>query len=68
MGHVQVSKIIDIHSGTIENKLEDINSGEQISSILYSDIKKYPQICFNRQTSQIAIRLDDTTIEVLTPT
>lgn len=60
-------KIINIHSGQIESKLEDINSGEQISSILYSDIEKYPQICFNRQTSQIAIRVDNTTIEILAP-
>lgn len=61
-------KIIDIQSGEIENSLKDINSGEQNSSILYKDIEKYPQICFNRETSQIAILVDNTTIEVLTPT
>ena len=61
-------KIINIQTGVIESKFEDINSGLQISSILYSDIEKYPQICFNRQTSQIAIRVDNTIVEVLTPT
>jgi hypothetical protein len=60
-------KIINIETGEIESKEENINSGDQISSILYSDIENYPQICFNRQTSQIAIRVDNSTIEVLTP-
>lgn len=60
-------KIINIQTGEIKSKLEDINSGEQISSILYDDIDKYPQIIFDRQTSQIAIRVNSTIIEVLTP-
>ncbi|WP_214229625.1 hypothetical protein [Pedobacter sp. B4-66] len=60
-------KIINIETGEIESKLEAINSGLQTSSIIYGDIEKFPQICFNRQTSQIAIRVNDTTIEVLTP-
>ncbi len=60
-------KIINLQTGQIEHKLENINSGEQISSILYSEIGKYPQICFDRQTSQIAIRVDNTLIEVLAP-
>jgi hypothetical protein len=61
-------KIINIQTGVIESKFEDINSGIQCSSILSSDIEDNPQICFDRQTSKIAIRVDDTTIEVLTPT
>lgn len=60
-------KIINIQTGTIESKLEDINSGLQSSSILGEDIEKFPQICFDKQTSQIAILVDNTTIEVLAP-
>jgi hypothetical protein len=60
-------KIINIQTGTIESKLEDINSGLQTSSILHNDIEKYPQIRFDKQTSQIAIRVDNTMIEVLAP-
>ena len=61
-------KIINIQTGDIENKFEDINSGLQTSSILYSDIEKYPQISFDKTSSQIAIRVDNTMIEVLAPT
>lgn len=60
-------KIINIQTGEIDSKLEDINSGFQTSSIMDRDIEKSPQICFNRQTSQIAIRVNNTTIEVLSP-
>lgn len=60
-------KIIDIQTGIIESKFEDIDSGLQTSSILYNDIKDSPQICFDRHTSQIAIRIDSTLIEVLAP-
>ena len=60
-------KIINIQTGKIESKLEEINSGLQTSSIMYGDIEKSPQICFDRQTSQIAIRIDNTMIEVLAP-
>ncbi|MEO6611036.1 MAG: hypothetical protein ABIT05_00035 [Chitinophagaceae bacterium] len=60
-------KIINVQTGIIESKFEDINSGLQTSSILYSDIKDSPQICYDRQTSKIAIRVDNTTIEILAP-
>ena len=60
-------KIINVQTGLIESKFEDINSGLQTSSILYSDIKDFPQISYDRQTSKIAIRVDSTTIEILTP-
>lgn len=60
-------KIININTGEIEIKVEEINSGLQTSSILHNDIEDYPQICFNKTTSQIAIKTDSTTIEVLTP-
>jgi len=59
-------KIINIQTGEIESKIEDINSGLQSSSI-FSDAIKAPQICFDRQTSQIAVRIDSTIIEVLAP-
>jgi hypothetical protein len=58
-------KIINIKTGEVENKVEGINSGLQVSSILHDDIKNYPQICFDRQTSLIATKIDSTTIEVL---
>ncbi|MBN9293873.1 MAG: hypothetical protein J0G96_07835 [Flavobacteriia bacterium] len=60
-------KIINIQTGEIESKIEEINSGLQTSSILYGDIEKYPQICFDKASSQIAIKIDSTTIEVLSP-
>lgn len=60
-------KIVNILTGIIESKFEGINSGLQTSSILYSNIKDSPQICFDRRTSKIAIRVDSTTIEVLAP-
>jgi len=59
-------KIINIQTGEIESKIEDINSGLQNSAI-FSDVTKSPQISFNRQTGQIAVRIDSTTIEVLAP-
>jgi len=61
-------KIINIKTGEVESKAEDINSGLQVSSILYSDFNNYPQICFDRKTSLIAIRIDSETIEVLAAT
>jgi hypothetical protein len=60
-------KIINTETGIIESKFEDLNSGLQTSSILYGDMKDNPQIRFNRQTSQIALKVDDTIIEVLAP-
>lgn len=61
-------KIINIRTGEIKSKQEDINSGLQTSSILYDDIETSPQIRFNRHSSKIAIRTNDTAIEILTPT
>ena len=60
-------KIINIQTGEIESKIEEINSGLQTSSVIYGGIEKAPQICFNRQTSKIAIKVNSETIEVLTP-
>ena len=60
-------KIINIQTGKLKVNLKIINSGYQTSSILYSDIKDSPQICFDRQTSKMAIRIDNTMIEVVSP-
>lgn len=60
-------KIINIQTGEIESKIEEINSGLQASSIMYDDIEKLPQICFNKQNSQIAVQVNNSTIEVLSP-
>lgn len=60
-------KIINIQTGEIESKIEEINSGLQTSSIMYEDTEKSPQICFNRETSQIAVLVNNNTIEVLSP-
>jgi hypothetical protein len=59
--------VFNFPEGYVECKLEDINSGLQTSSILYDDIEKVPQICFDRQTSKIAIMINSTMIEVLDP-
>ena len=58
-------KIINIKTGEVIDKCENINSGEQRSSIL-SYSRRSPQIVFNRHTKQIAITGDEK-IEVLTP-
>lgn len=63
----KVPKVINIQTGEIESKIEDIKSGLQISSIFNGGIENSPQICFNRKTGQIAVRIDSTTIEVLSP-
>jgi len=59
-------KIINITTGEIVDKDESIYSGEQRSSMIGCDSLKYPQIVFNRQTKQLAIKGDEK-IEILTP-
>lgn len=58
-------KIINIKTGEIVDKDENIDSGNQCSSIIHS-LNNYPQIILNRQTKQIAIAGDEK-IEILTP-
>ncbi|MCO5946012.1 hypothetical protein [Mucilaginibacter flavidus] len=58
-------KIIDINTGEVIDKMEDIDSGQQKSSIIHH-VENYPQIVFNRESKQIAIAGKDK-IEVLTP-
>ena len=58
-------KIINIRTGEIEDKLEDIDSGIQTSSIMNDDIQLSPQIRFDKHSSKIAVKINSTTIEVL---
>jgi WD40 repeat protein len=57
-------KIVDFKTGEIIDKIEDINSGQQISSIIHH-INDLPKIAFNKKTRQIAIA-KNSTIEILT--
>jgi hypothetical protein len=57
-------KIIDLINGEIIDKLEELSSGEQGSSIIHH-LKDLPKIAFNQETKQIAIATDNK-IEILT--
>lgn len=57
-------KIIDLTTGEIIDKIEDVNSGNQGSSIIHH-LEYLPKIAFNPKTKQIAIAKDNT-IEILT--
>jgi hypothetical protein len=51
-------KIINLVTGQIVDKAEDVYSGEQKSSILF-DIKKQPQISFDLERKRLAIKYND---------
>jgi len=57
-------KIIDLKSGKVIDKIEEIDSGKQGSSIIHH-LADLPKVAFNRKTKQIAIAKDNT-IEILT--
>lgn len=57
-------KIINIRTGEIEKKWEETNSGFQLSSIFRGKENDCPQICFDRNTSRIAVKLNNTTIDI----
>jgi len=59
-------KIINIETGEIVDKDESFYSGEQNSSIIGGDSLKFPEIVFNRETKQLAIKGQEK-IEVFTP-
>ncbi|RZJ70821.1 hypothetical protein [Flavobacterium sp.] len=59
-------KIIALNNGEIVGKIEDVNSGEQNSSIIHH-LNPLPQIAFNKETGQIAISANQE-IEILGPT
>lgn len=56
-------KIIDITTGKVLDEIRDIDSGEQISSLIFETV--YPKVAFNKKTKQIAIATGET-VEVLT--
>ncbi len=57
-------KIIDLKSGNVIDKIEEIDSGKQGSSIIHH-LTDFPKIAFNRKTKQIAIAKENI-IEILT--
>jgi hypothetical protein len=57
-------KIFNFMTGQIVEELKDIESGNQVSSIIHH-LDNLPTILFNRQTKQIAISKDNK-IEILT--
>lgn len=57
-------KIINFKSGQIEDKLEEIYTGQQVSSIIHH-LDNLPKIAFNIITKQVAI-FDGKKIEILT--
>lgn len=56
-------KIIDITTGQIIDKAEDIYSGEQKSSILF-DTDKQPQVAFDKDKKRLAVKQKDKVIIV----
>jgi len=56
-------KIIDLKSGEVIDKMEEIDSGKQGSSIIHH-LSDLPKIAFNKKTKQIAIAKNNT-IEIL---
>jgi hypothetical protein len=57
-------KVIDLKTGEIVAKIEDITTGEQNSAIIWSEANNLQRIAYNRNTRQLAIRQKDV-IEVL---
>ena len=57
-------KIINYRTGQVEEKIGDIVTGRQVSSIIHH-LDNLPTIAFNRQTKQVAILHNDK-IEILT--
>ena len=53
-------KIVNFRTGVVEDKIDDINSGKQISSIIHH--LDLPQISINRQTKKVAIKTKDTIV------
>ena len=60
-------KIINLETGKLESKMEEINSGLQVSSILVGDPEAYPQISYEKHTGKIAVKINSETIEILAP-
>lgn len=60
-------KIINLETGELKSKMEEINSGLQVSSIGMGDLEDYPQISYEKDTGKIAIKINEETIEILIP-
>lgn len=58
-------KLINIVTGEIEDKMETILTGEQMSPIIHH-LKYHPEICYNRELKKLAMRTDSNTITILT--
>lgn len=54
-------KVIDVETGQIIDKAEEVYSGEQKSSILYNT-NKQPQVAFDKSRKRLAIKQDDKVI------
>lgn len=60
----QYPKVIDLKTGEIVAKVEDITTGEQHSAIIWSEPNNLQRIAYNRNTKQLAIR-QEVVVEVL---
>lgn len=58
-------KIVDLATGEILEKMKEIPSGKQMSSIIHH-LEDLPKIAYNSRTKQVAIAIGNV-IEVLTP-
>ncbi len=57
-------KIVNYRTGKVEDKIEEIFTGKQVSSIVYH-LDNLPKITFNNITKQVAI-LNGDKLEILT--
>jgi hypothetical protein len=57
-------KIVNYRTGVVEDKIEEILTGQQVSSIIHH-LENLPKIAFNKKTKQVAIAIDDK-LEILT--
>jgi len=56
-------KIIDIRTGSVIDKMEDVSTGNQVSSIIHH-IDSVPQIIFNPGLNAVAVASSQNTIDV----
>ncbi|MBT1689468.1 hypothetical protein [Dawidia soli] len=56
-------KIIDIQTGVVLDKMEDVAAGEQVSSILHY-LKRVPPIVYNRELNKVAVGTSENQIDV----
>ena len=61
LGYNKFPKIIDLATGQIVDKAEDVYSGEQKSSMLF-DTSTQPQVSFDRNRGKLAVKEKDRVI------